>query len=152
MRLVLDTNVLARVVMSPQGLAAELFDRIRTEHLLLSSSEMLAELSRVLRYERVRKLHRLDDEEIDAFVRGVEAGSIVVPLPADIPAVVKADPDDDLMVATAIFGEADAICTRNRHLYALDVVQYLRRWSIEIIDDLQLMGVLRGESRQSDEP
>jgi predicted nucleic acid-binding protein len=138
--------------MSPQGLAAELFDRIRTEHLLLSSSELLAELSRVLRYERVLKLHRLDDKEIDAFVRSVEAGSIVVPLPADIPAVVKADPDDDLVVATAILGEADAICTRNRHLYALDVVQYLRGWSIEIIDDLQLMGVLRGESRQSDEP
>jgi putative PIN family toxin of toxin-antitoxin system len=64
MRLVLDTNVLARVVISPQGLAAELFDRVRSEHVLVSSSEMLAELSRVLGYERMRKLHQLDDIQL----------------------------------------------------------------------------------------
>jgi len=127
MRLVLDTNVLARVVISPQGVAADLFERVRTEHVLVSSSELLSELSRILRYERVRKLHRLDDAEIDAFVRNIEAGSIPVQLPADIPAVVAADPDDDTFVATAVLGEADAICTRNRHLYAAAVVNYLRQ-------------------------
>jgi predicted nucleic acid-binding protein len=35
MRLVLDTNVLARVVMSPHGPAAALFDLIRSEHELI---------------------------------------------------------------------------------------------------------------------
>jgi putative PIN family toxin of toxin-antitoxin system len=143
MRLVLDTNVLARVVISPQGPAAELFDRIRVAHVLVSSSAMLVELSQVLRYDRVRRLHRLNDQEIGEFVRDVEAGSTVVPLPADVPAIVRADRDDDVVVATAILGEADAICTRNRHLYALDVVTYLQRWSIEVIDDLELLTLLR---------
>jgi predicted nucleic acid-binding protein len=41
MRLILDTNVLARVVMSPHGPAAALFDLIRSEHMLISSLEML---------------------------------------------------------------------------------------------------------------
>jgi predicted nucleic acid-binding protein len=69
MRIVLDTNVLARVVMSPRGPAAELFDRIRLDHLLITSLEMLAELSRVLAYERVRHIHQLNDHEVADFVR-----------------------------------------------------------------------------------
>jgi putative PIN family toxin of toxin-antitoxin system len=100
MRLVLDTNVLARVVISPKGLAAELFDRVRLEHILVSSAEMLAELTRVLSYDRLRKLHRLDDRAIEDFVRYVERGSALVGLPADIPSIVAADPDDDVVVAT----------------------------------------------------
>jgi predicted nucleic acid-binding protein len=60
MRLVLNTNVLARVIISPQGLAAELFERVRAEHVLVSSTEMLEELLRVLAYDRMRKLHQRD--------------------------------------------------------------------------------------------
>jgi putative PIN family toxin of toxin-antitoxin system len=149
MRLVLDTNVLARVVISPAGLAAELFDRVRLEHVLVTSPEMLAELSRVLRYEHVRKLHGLGDPEIDEFVASIEVGSIVVSLPANIPAIVQADPDDDAVVATAVLGEADALCTRNRHLYALDVLNYLHQWSVEVIDDMQLIAVLRSQENNA---
>lgn len=152
MRLVLDTNVLARVVMSPQGLAAELFDRVRVEHVLVSSPDMLAELSRVLAYDRVRKLHQRDDQEIGEFVQNVEAGSVLVQLPADIPAVVQADPADDAVVATAVLGQADAICTRNRHFYTADVVAYLRQWSIEVVDDVHLIALLRSQSGKTNTP
>lgn len=146
MRLVLDTNILARVASSPRGPAAELFDRIGAGHLLVTSPEMLAELERVLAYPRVRKLHHLGDEEIKQFVREIEAGSAVVRLPQKLPQVVKADPDDDVVVATAVIGAAHAICTRNHHFYAEDVVAYLARWAIDVVDDLQLLKVLRGES------
>jgi putative PIN family toxin of toxin-antitoxin system len=152
MRLVLDTNVLARVVMSPHGPAAELFDRVRAGHLLVSSPEMLSELSRVLGYERVRSIHQLDDVGVERFVREVEAGSQLVRLPQDIPAVVNADPDDDSVIATAILGQAEAICTRNRHFYAADVIAYLRRWSIEVIDDVQLLVLLRNQDDRTDTP
>jgi hypothetical protein len=91
----------------------------------------------------VRAFHRLDDASIDAFVSHVQAGSILVRLPESIPAVVKADPDDDIVIATAILGQAEAICTRNRHLYGPDVARYLRHWSIEVIDDIQLLALLR---------
>jgi hypothetical protein len=81
MRLVLDTNVLARVVISPVGLAAELFDRVRIEHVLVSSSEMLAELSRVLRYKHLQKLHGLDELEIDEFVAVSKKAPLSFPCP-----------------------------------------------------------------------
>src|SRR5687768_10933096 len=152
MRLVLNTNVLTRVVISPQGLAAELFDRIRAEHVLVSSSEMLAELSRVLAYDRVRKLHQRNDQEIDEFAQNVKAGSVLVQLPVDIPAVVKVDPDDDAVVATAVLGQADAVCTRNTHRYAAEVIAYLYQWSIEVIDDVQLMALLRSQGGPASTP
>lgn len=82
MRIVLDTNVLARVVKSPEGPAAELFERIASEHLLITSLALLAELSRVLAYDRVRRIHRLSDQALGEFVQKIEAGSLVV-LPAD---------------------------------------------------------------------
>jgi putative PIN family toxin of toxin-antitoxin system len=146
MRLVLDTNVLARVVISPQGLASELFDRLGSEHFLVTSPQLLTELSRVLAYERVQKLHRLDAREIHEFVRNVEAGSVLVELPEVVPAIVEADPDDDVVIATAVAGEADAIYTRNRHLYAPRVIDHLRQWSIVVIDDVQLISVLRSQN------
>ncbi len=54
-RIVLDSNLIARSVISPNGLAAEILFRVLTEdHLLCSSNFMLAELDRILRYPRLR--------------------------------------------------------------------------------------------------
>ena len=146
MRFVLDTNVLARVVMSPQGPAAELFERIASDHLLITSLALLAELSRVLAYDRVRRIHRLSDQAIGEFVRRIEAGSLVA-LPADpIPKVVAADPDDDVVVATAVAGQADYLCTRNRHLFSTDVLAYCSQHGLQLMDDLQLLELLRNRS------
>jgi predicted nucleic acid-binding protein len=70
MRIVLDTNVLARAVRGGTGPAAELLGLVMVPpHTFLLSPFLLLELSRVLRYERLRKLHQLDDAQIDAYVQ-----------------------------------------------------------------------------------
>ena len=67
-RVVLDSNVIARAVMSPNGLAADLLTQlVKSEHQLCTSDFMLAELVRVLSYSRLQKRHRLDDQKITAF-------------------------------------------------------------------------------------
>jgi putative PIN family toxin of toxin-antitoxin system len=64
-KIVLDTNIIVRAVASPSGLASELLRRtISDRNLLCTSNFMLAELDRVLRYPRVRKIHGLFDTEI----------------------------------------------------------------------------------------
>jgi putative PIN family toxin of toxin-antitoxin system len=143
MRVVLDTNVLARVVMSPTGPAGELFDRIRADHLLIVSAELLAEFSRVLAYDRVRRIHGLDDAGIEYFVEELEAGALVASLPNPLPRVVPDDADDDQVVATAVVGAANTICTLNKHLYHPEVITYCRQRAIEIVDDATLLGQLR---------
>ena len=146
MRIVLDTNVLARAMASAGGPAGELFELILAGHTLVVSLELLSELTRVLAYPRVRRLHRQGDDEIAEFIGSVESSSLVVELPAPLPRVVPHDPDDDMLVATALAGRADVLCTRNRHLFDEHVVSHCRQYGIAVMDDLALLGRLRGIS------
>ena len=65
MRVVLDSNILARAAHNPAGPAGELLNRLCTaEHVLIVSPFILDELDRVLRYPRLRPLHGLSDNAI----------------------------------------------------------------------------------------
>jgi putative PIN family toxin of toxin-antitoxin system len=143
MRVLLDTNILARAAASRNGPAAEVFRRIAAGHVLVVSSELLAELARVLSYERVRRMHQLGEAGIDAFIESIESGAAVVSLPAPVPRIVPHDPDDDVVVATAVGGKVEVLCTRNRHLFHPSVLAYCREHAIEVMDDLQLLATLR---------
>jgi len=72
------------------------------------------------------------------------AGASVVSLPESVPRVVPHDRDDDFVVATAVAGAADVICTWNKHLYHEDVIGYCRNHAIEVLHDPTLLTMLRG--------
>jgi putative PIN family toxin of toxin-antitoxin system len=146
MRIVLDTNILVRAVASPSGPAGEIFERTTADHVLVLSVELLAELSQVLAYDRVRRLHQLSDARLAEFLESLEMGSTVVPLSEPLPRVVPHDPDDDVVVATAVAGQADVLCSRNRHLFHEDVLAYCREHAIAVMDDVTLLARIGGES------
>ena len=143
MRAVLDTNILARAAASPSGPAGELFERISAGHVLLVSSELLDELSEVLGHDWVRRVNQRSDLDIEEFVGSVEGGAVLVPLPNPVPRVVPGDPDDDLVVATAVAGRADVICTLDGHFNQPEVREYCRERMIEIVADAELLARLR---------
>ena len=96
MRVLLDTNILARAAGGPPGLAHRLFLEVtRHEHALLLSSFLVVELGRVLRYDRVRRLHGLSDDEIDSFLSDLVLVAEMVQSSEPVPAVVPDDPEDD---------------------------------------------------------
>ena len=110
MRIVLDTNILVRANAKAKGPARELLQVIvnTPEHVLLLSPFLLMELERVLSYDRVRAVVKLNDEEIAeylSYLRAGEVSEIVFPGPA--PSVVPSDADDDPVVHTAVVGRAD---------------------------------------------
>jgi predicted nucleic acid-binding protein len=96
MRVVLDTNILARAARGGTGPASEFLTRIADPaHVLVLSPFLIVELSRVLRYPRVKAMHGLDDAGIDTYVAGVQSmGMVTVPAPTPTP-VVTNDPKDD---------------------------------------------------------
>jgi putative PIN family toxin of toxin-antitoxin system len=149
MRAVLDTNVLVRAMASPSGPAGELFERVSADHVLVASLELLEELSRVLGYDSVRRIHQRTDVDITEFLASVGGGATVVPLPTPLPQIVPGDPKDDLVVATAVAGKADVICTLDRHFYQDSVQDYCRQRMIEIMDDVQLLARLRNTVEES---
>jgi putative PIN family toxin of toxin-antitoxin system len=146
MRAVLDTNILARAARGGSGPAAELLTRTADPaHVLVLSPFLLLELSRVLRYPRVQKMHGLDDAGIDTYVTAVQSlGLITLPIsPTPIPVVLN-DPKDDPIVATAVDGKAEVLCTLDRHLHAPVVVAYCAQHGIRVLTDIELLTEFRG--------
>lgn len=146
MRIVLDTNILVRANVKAKGPARELLQIIigSLEHKLLISPFLFDELERVFSYERVRILSKLTDEEIAEYLSYLQARDVTeVVYPGPAPRVVPSDPDDDPVVHTAVVGQADVLCTLNRHFYDSAVVEYCRSRGIVITSDAKLIRLLR---------
>ena len=139
-----DANVLVRAAVRPHGPArAVLVLSTQSPHVQVTSLEVLAEVQRALHYDRIQKKYGIPDEDIDQFIASLRGLADVVALPSTIPAVVATDPDDDTVVATAVEGKADVLCTRDQHMYHPDVQAYCRRHGIRVMTDLELLQILR---------
>jgi len=144
MRVVLDTNILARPFCSQRGPAGECLTRLLAPpNALLTSTPILHELQRVLAYPRLRALHGMTDEEVAAVVADLALAAELVDMAAPPPAVVQVDTDDDVIIATAVAGSADVLCTRDAHLHEASVIAYCVQRGIRVMDDRQLLTELR---------
>ena len=144
MRIVLDANILVRANTRSHGPARELLDVIRShsDHVLVLSRHILRDVSRTLLYPRLQEQYRLSEEEIREHVELLQrVSTIVEPIVAD--PVVRNDPDDDLVIYTAVEGQADVLCTRDGDMYAAEVIAFCRRRGIEIMNEVDLLRQLR---------
>jgi len=109
---------------------------------LILSAAILEEVARVLDYPRLRQLHKLSDEKIGQFIAALQRQALVL-APSAEAALVIGDPDDAAVLATAVAGQANVICTLDRHFYTDAVQEYCSKRMIEIMDDVQLLARLR---------
>lgn len=145
MRIVLDSNILARAACGPPSPAAELLLRtLCSPYTVCISPVLLDELNRVLRYDRVRKLHRMQDSGIDAYIDNLRMSCLIVE-PEKGTGSISADPDDDWVIATAVKSESQVICTLDRHLKTPAVVSYCQQREIEILSDSELLQRLKSK-------
>jgi putative PIN family toxin of toxin-antitoxin system len=144
MRVLLDTNVLVRAAGKSHGPAREVFLTVLDpQHTIIASEFLLDELRRVLGYPRVQRMHGLSPAESDQYVRDVAAAAIVIAIPASLPFQVPHDPDDDPIIAAAVYGRVDALCTLDRHLRRQAVMDYCAPFNIRIRTDIELLAELR---------
>lgn len=117
LRAVFDTNVFisALLAKSPTSPFVELLDRCkRGEFMLLVCDEIIQELS-----EKLLEFGRAEDV-VTAFITRARVLSQSVTLtPAMILPVILADPDDDVIVACAVVGQADYLVSNDGHFDAL---------------------------------
>ena len=109
----LDSNVLVSALLGHGGPRRLLLYLLR-EHVIVSSVQMLAELEDVLQREKFQ----LTDDQIADYMSLIISGSTVLDV-ADYPKVIKADPDDDVVLASALEGEANYLVTGDKHLLLL---------------------------------
>lgn len=145
MRIVLDTNILVRANpnVSPLGLARDLLLTIVFgPHTLILSQAILVEVHRVLKYPHVQRRWPLTEEAIGNYISALKDAAFVVELPGSSPAVVS-DPDDDPILQTAVLGQADVLCTRDRAFEHELVREVCRVHAIRIVGDVALIEELR---------
>lgn len=121
MRIVLDTNVLVSAFLTKQGVPNLIVSAWEGGvYRLVTSKQQLAELERVLRYDKLR--HRiLPQEAADLVTRMRMSGYLAENLPE---VDFSPDPDDNILLATAIAGKADLLVTGDqKHLLPLGVVE-----------------------------
>jgi putative PIN family toxin of toxin-antitoxin system len=118
MRAVIDTNILIRAVIRPQGTVGPVLLRLRqAEYTLLYAWESLEELIDVLNRPRIRDKYRLSDQDIQTVI-----GLLLVRGEGVTPTErIRScrNPKDDKFLETAVAGEADVIVSGDQDLLAL---------------------------------
>lgn len=116
MRIVLDTNVIVSAVIFG-GKPREVLERcIRGRHQLVTCAAIVGEIEAVLtrpKFGFSLDAARMITTELLQIAELAE--------PKRIPAVIADDPDDDVVLACAVAGKADAIVSGDRHLKTLAI-------------------------------
>ena len=121
MRILLDTNIIISGFLSAKGAPGQLLQAwLDGRFTLVTSPIQLNELQRALGYDRLRD--RVSPEQVRDFVDNIDVLAVVVS-PTTL-VTVSPDPDDNLILAVAIAGQADLIVSGDkRHMLALQEVE-----------------------------
>lgn len=119
---VFDTNVWISSLLNPSGPPGKLAEAWRKNKCIVIISEpLLQELSRSLHYERVQKIKNIPEKEIQQLLNEIAHTTYFTEIASNV-VIIEKDSTDNLVLATAIDGEADYIISGDHHL--LDVGEY----------------------------
>jgi len=119
MRLVLDSNVLIAAFVA-RGLCADVLEHCIREHTPVASPAILEEVRRNL-VAKIRVSHRDANEAVRLLRERLELVE-----PVALAARVCRDPDDDVVLGTAVAAGADAIVTGDRDLLDIGTFEGIR--------------------------
>jgi putative PIN family toxin of toxin-antitoxin system len=119
MRAVVDTNILVRALIMPQGTVGPVLLRLRRgEYTLLYAHPLLEELIDVLNRPRIRHKYSLTEDDIQVVVSLILLrGEAVAP---EQPITACRDPRDDKFLEVAVTGKADIIVSGDQDLLVLN--------------------------------
>ncbi len=129
MKIVLDTNVLVSAFLSPHGVPARILKYLKQEAFeLLISEEILHEYAVALQYDRVKKMHKLTDEQIIRVLEDLKSTATFVK-PTISLTVVASDPDDNKFFECALEGGAQFIVSGDMSVQAVKHYQEIQVFS-----------------------
>ena len=115
-----DTTILVSAFLRRGGLSDELLGLAAQGDftLVLAPAIILETWRKLLADERIRARYVYSDERAHRYCRGLLRIAEVVRNPAPLTGVVR-DPEDDMIVACAVAGQADTIVSRDKDLLSL---------------------------------
>lgn len=141
MRVVLDTNLFVSAIIESRGKPAQILDAWRAHRFdLILRDDLVQEIREVLGFPRIQKRHQWTQQDIETFLeilRGLAintAGTLQLQ-------VISEDPDDNMILACAVEGEADFIVSGDQHLLKLRAFR-----GIEIVAPAQFLAIIEDEA------
>lgn len=139
MRVVLDTNVLVRAHGRSSHQARKLLDGLlKHNHHLITSNEILAEVTKVLRYPKFQAIYGLTESDLLNYSQFLQSVAHIVVLDARYRAPLR-DANDLIVLQTAERGEADVLCTNDSDFYDRKILSYCTARGIEVCGELTLL-------------
>ncbi len=124
-RAVIDTNMLIRALIKPQGTVGPVLTTLRDgRYTIVYAPELLDELIEKLSLPRIRLKYHVETEQIEALL-GIVAlrGEMVTP---GHRIKVCRDPDDDILIQVALTGNAGFVVTGDNDLLVLKAYKDVR--------------------------
>jgi hypothetical protein len=143
MRLVLDTNVVVSALLWDGAPRQLLRAGVEGNYLLFSSAPLLAELTDTLSRSKFERKIAASLFSVDQLV-DLYSKLVAVVRPAPVPRLAP-DPDDDVVIATALAAKADFAVTGDRTL--LSVAEYEGGRIVSVTDALQ--AVIQAEQQDA---
>lgn len=147
---VIDTSVWVSAFLNPEGFPVRLIHAGKTGSFsIISSLPMLKELHEVLLRPRIMKIRRSTETEVDVYLAGVAAVVQLVPISGELR--FCRDPNDDIILETAIQGKAAYVVSRDEDMTRdLDLIDALRERGIETITVQRLIDRLRLDTSRAE--
>lgn len=146
LKAIVDSTVLVSAFLTAGGVSDALLRYAKEGIFLVSlSEEILTETQHTLAYPRIRRRYHYTDEDVADFLTRLRvAAHLVTELPQVT--VVFRDPNDDMVIATALRAQAAYIVTRDDDLLSLQQYE-----NITILTPEAFMAILREHRRGADE-
>jgi len=148
---VIDTNVWVSAFLNPAGFPARLIRVGKADKfLVVSSLPLLDELQEVLLRPRLMKIRQVTAQEVDAFVASAAAVVRLVPVSGDLR--LCRDPDDDIVLETALRGGAAYLISRDEDVTRdLDLTEELQKRGIQTTTVQRFIDLLQADTGEAEQ-
>ena len=125
MRAVIDTNILIRALIKPEGTVGPVLRKLSAgAYTIIYSEPLLKELLAKLILPRIRDQYHIDKEAIEVLLEVFALrGELVLP---DRAVRVCRDPNDDMLIEAALAGKASYVVTGDNDLLVLKSFETVR--------------------------
>ena len=140
---VIDSTVLVSAFLTEGGVSAELLRYAREGvFLVFLSDDILTETEHTLAYPRIRERYIYTDDDVADFLNRLRIAANLVD---EIPHLtVVRDPNDDMVIATAVRAQTAYIVTRDKDLLSLQQYE-----GITILTPEAFMALVRAHRRDT---
>lgn len=144
-RVVIDTNVWVSALLNPRGYPAQILTALgATRFNLLISEPLLEELAEVLARPRIARKYGVTLADIEELVTLLRERGTEVAVTGSVR--LCRDPDDDVVLETALKGKADTMVSRDEDIKGdVALAELLRAAGIEVLSVQRFLNLLEEE-------